>query len=510
METPRECGRVLLTGATGFVGGRLLGRLLETGRTVRCLARRPDAVRLPPAAPAEALAGDTLDKPSLARAMRDVDVAYYLIHSMGSGGDFESLDRRSASNFAAAARRAGVRRIVYLGGLAEEGADLSPHLRSRHEVGRILAGSGVEVVEFRASVIIGSGSLSFELVRSLVERLPVMVCPRWVRTEAQPIAIGDVLDYLAAALDLPPGPSRIFEIGGPDRVSYQGIMKQYARRRGLRRCMIPVPVLTPYLSSVWLALVTPVLAGVGRSLIEGVRSPSVVRDPGARSAFDTHPACLAEAIDAALAGEEARFARRPLAELARRTEPDNAATLRWGNRILDCRATRVAVEPGRAFEPVARIGGPAGWYYGNWLWKLRGLIDLAVGGPGFAPSRRGPQPSRPPRAGDLIDFWRVVVSDPPRRLRLEARMKLPGRAWLEFQVEPDHGGSIIRQIAAFDPTGLAGLLYWHALWPVHKRMFAGMLAAIARAACRDDDARQGAEAEPDRPAGDTKGPAHGR
>ncbi len=293
-------GAIFLTGATGYVGGQLLPLLERRGERVRCLTRRPEALARRVGERTEVVAGDVLDPASLAAAMDGAAAAYYLIHSMGAGKDFEALDRRAAASFAGAADEAGVGRIVYVGGLADETADLSPHLRSRHEVGGILRESAAQVVEFRASLVIGAGSLSFELVRALVNRLPVMICPRWVRTEAQPIGIDDLLAYLLAALELPPGESRVFEVGGPERVSYSGIMSEVARQQGRRRLMIPVPVLTPWLSSLWLALVTPTRFAVGRRLIEGVRTPSVVRDPSALTAFDIRPVGLAEAVRRAL------------------------------------------------------------------------------------------------------------------------------------------------------------------------------------------------------------------
>jgi uncharacterized protein YbjT (DUF2867 family) len=315
---PRDL--VLLTGATGYVGGRLLGALREVGRRVRCAAREPEFLRPRVAADTEIVRADVLDSESMMVALRDVDVAYYLVHSMGATGSFEEADRAGARTFAAAAQAAGVRRIIYLGGLGEPGAGLSPHLRSRHEVGRLLRDSGVEVIEFRASIIIGSGSLSFEMIRALVERLPVMITPRWVRVAAQPIAVTDVLAYLVAALDLPSTGHRTFEIGGADRVSYAQIMREYARQRGLRRLMIPVPVLTPHLSSLWLGLVTPLYARVGRKLIDSIRHSTVVTDDSALTVFPIRPKGVAEAIRDALQREDQEFgdqtrkatARRPL------------------------------------------------------------------------------------------------------------------------------------------------------------------------------------------------------
>lgn len=297
--------RILLTGATGYVGGRLIRPLEDRGERLRCMARRPDELAHRVSDETEVVGGDVLEPESLRGPLRDVGLAYYLIHSMGSAGDFAARDRRAAENFGDAAREAGVDRIVYLGGLGH-GDDLSEHLRSRQEVGRVLRRSGVPTVEFRSSIIIGSGSLSFEMIRALVERLPVMVCPSWVRTPTQPIAVGDVVDYLVAALDRPGQESELFEIGGSDRVAYAGIMREYARQRGLHRVMIPVPVLSPRLSSLWLALVTPVYARVGRKLVDGLRNPTVVRDERALQAFDVQPLGISEAISRALADEDAR------------------------------------------------------------------------------------------------------------------------------------------------------------------------------------------------------------
>ena len=303
---------VLLTGATGYIGGRLLPLLERRGVRLRCLARRPADLRARVGESTELVAGDVLDLGSLALAFEGVDTAYYLIHSMASGRDFGRDDRQGAANFSAAAKEAGVRRIIYLGGLGNPKHALSDHLRSRQETGEVLRASGIQIIEFRASVIIGSGSLSFELIRALVERLPIMVCPKWVATPAQPIAIEDVLEYLLAALDLEEENSRIFEIGGPDRVSYGDIMRDYARQRGLRRLMIPVPVLTPRLSSLWLGLVTPVYARVGRKLIEGLRNPTVVEDGSALETFTIRPRGLREALARALSNEDHAITRRPV------------------------------------------------------------------------------------------------------------------------------------------------------------------------------------------------------
>ena len=474
-------GIILLTGATGYVGGRLLPLLVADGWRVRCLARQPQwlAGRVQPGV--EVMQGDLLDASALLAAMQGVNAAFYLVHSMGAVGDFEAQDRLAADNFGEAARAAGVQRIIYLGGLGSDKPDLSPHLRSRHEVGERLRAHGVPVIEFRASIIIGPGSLSFEMLRALVERLPVMLTPRWVRVRAQPIAIDDVLAYLRAALTLEIERSLILEIGGPDQVSYADLMREYARQRGLRRWMIPVPLLTPRLSGLWLGLVTPVYARVGRKLVDSIRHPTVVRDDLASRLFSIRPIGIREAIARALHDEDAWFTQTRWSEVLSATEK---AARRWGglrvgNRLVDWRAWSVAAPPAKVFAGVERIGGAVGWYYADWLWKLRGWLDRLVGGVGMRRSRRDPERLQ---VGDVVDCWRVETIEPGRRLRLVAEMKLPGRAWLEFEVQPDGTGSRLWQTAIFDPLGVLGLAYWYGIWPLHQLVFAGMLRGLARAA----------------------------
>jgi uncharacterized protein YbjT (DUF2867 family) len=474
--------RILLTGATGYVGGVLLGELQRQGHVVRCLARRPEklAGRTGPAT--EVMAGDASDPDDLARACAGMDVAYWLVHSMEGGVDFERADRLAAERFAAAARGAGVRRLIYLGGLGADDDRLSAHLRSRHEVGAILRAGGGDVVEFRASIIIGAGSFSFDLVRTLVERLPVMICPAWLATPTQPIAIGDIVAYLAAAIGLPPGPPRIFEIGGPDRVSYGAIMQEYARQRGLARLMIPVPVLTPRLSSLWLKLVTPRYSKVGRKLIDGLKNPTVVTSDAALREFPIRPRDLRTAVHDAITNEDSEFAGKRWADLADVEDlPRRYGGKTEGTRLVDHRHTVVAVAPERAFAAIERIGGANGWYACDWLWQLRGRMDQLIGGPGMVRGRRDPARLN---AGDVLDCWRVEVCDPPRRLRLAAEMKMPGRGWLEFEVVPRDGDVTIHQTAVFDPKGLGGLAYWYAIWPLHELVFRRMLAGIARRAVR--------------------------
>lgn len=480
VETDRPERRlILLTGATGYVGGRLLKSLEAGGYHVRCLARHPEVLEAKVASTTEVFRGDVLETQSLRQAMSQVHTAFYLVHSMGIGKNFEAEDRKAARNFGQAAREASVQRILYLGGLGEDSPRLSPHLRSRHEVGDILRESGVQVIEFRASVIIGSGSLSFEMIRSLVERLPVMITPRWVSVAAQPIAINDVLDYLMAALDLPVGGNRIFEIGGADQVSYGELMREYARQRRLRRVMIPVPVLTPRLSSLWLGLVTPLYAHVGRFLIDSIRYPSLVHDQSALEVFAIRPKGIREAISDGLEDEDHEFTETQWSDVwSRMRATGKGKTQRFGTRIVDSRTVQVNTSAEIAFRPVRRIGGDTGWYYGNWLWRVRGFLDILVGGVGMRRGRRDPDWLN---IGDAVDCWRVEAFEPPRLLRFVAEMRLPGRAWLQFEVQEVEGKSTICQTAIFDPLGLCGLAYWYALLPLHKLVFAGMLRGIALA-----------------------------
>ena len=471
---------ILVSGATGYIGGRLVPLLVNDGWRVRCLARQPDRLTSRVPIGVEVVAGDVLDRPSLVSAMQGIEVAYYLVHSMAAAGDFEQQDRDAAENFAAAAAAAGVKKIIYLGGLGDDEAELSPHLRSRHEVGKRLRAHAVPVIEFRASIIIGSGSLSFELIRALVERLPVMVTPRWVQMRAQPIAIGDVLDFLRAALTTETaGRSMTIEIGGPDQVSYGELMHEYARQRGLRRWMISIPLLTPRLSSLWLGLVTPVYARVGRKLINSLRHPTVVRDDAAMRLFAIRPMGVREAIASALRYEDQSFAQTRWSDaLSAGGKPQRWGGTRFGGRLVDFRTAIMAVPPSAVFAAVERIGGARGWYYANWLWTLRGWLDLLAGGVGMRRGRRDPEHLQ---TGDTLDCWRVEAIEPDKRLRLVAEMKLPGRAWLDFEVVPVQGDSLLRQTVIFEPLGIKGLMYWYGVWPLHQFVFAGMVRGIVHA-----------------------------
>ena len=477
---------VLVTGATGYVGSRLMVALERDGHRVRCMARRPEALRGRVGKGTEVVQGDCLESAGLGHALAGVHTAYYFVHSMGATKGFAELDRRAARRFGEAALAAGVRRIIYLGGLGEPGDDLSLHLKSRQETGEILRQSGVPVVEFRASIVIGSGSLSFEMVRALVERLPVLICPKWVSVAAQPIAIEDLIAYLVSALDLPEDRAGIFPIGGPDVVSYGDIMREYARQRGLRRWLISVPVLTPRLSSLWLGLVTPLYARVGRKLIDSLKNPTIVHGDSARRTFPVHPRSLCEAIARAASLEDVEQAATRWSDAlsAGGLQPAGWGGARLGTRIVDSRAVTVEAPPAAAFAPVRRIGGAQGWYFGNALWRLRGFLDLLVGGIGMRRGRRDPEMPHP---GDVLDFWRIEAYEPDRLLRLAAEMKIPGRAWLQFEVTAQiGGGSEIRQTAIFDPAGLAGLLYWYVLYPLHAIIFRGMLDGIAARAASGD------------------------
>ena len=484
MPSPRTAGErlLLVTGASGYVGGRLVRALAKRGERVRCLARRPQDLASRAPSGVQVVGGDVLDPESLGAALRGVDTAFYLVHAMGSPHDFEDEDRRGAANFARAARDAGVRRLVYLGGLGR-GTDLSPHLASRQEVGRTLRESGIPTIELRASVILGSGSLSYEMIRALVERLPVLVTPRWVGQLTQPIGIEDVIDYLATAPDAPITESEIVEVGGPDRVSYLDLMREHAAQRGLRRLVIRVPVLTPWLSSLWLGLVTPVYARVGRKLIDSLRNETVVTSARAAELFPAiRPRGMHEALERARVNEEGEFAETRWTD----ARSSLGAAPPWGgtpsgSRLVDSLAVSVPATAPATFAAVSRIGGDVGWYYADWLWRLRGALDLVAGGAGMRRSRRDPDVLFP---GDPLDFWRVEAVERDRLLRLRAEMKVPGRAWLQFEVAADGDGSVIRQTALFEPRGLAGLAYWYALYPIHTLIFAGMLRGIARAANR--------------------------
>jgi len=473
---------ILVTGATGYIGGRLVPLLLGAAYRVRCLVRDATRVQGRPWRDAvEIIEGDALRLESLGSALHGVAVAYYLVHSLGAGADFHEHDVQAARNFGAAARKAGVGRIIYLGGLADPGASLSTHLRSRQATGDALRENGVPVTEFRAGVIVGAGSLSFEMIRYLVERLPVMICPRWVNTRVQPVAIRDVLGYLLGALVQPASAGRVIEIGGADVVSYGEMLTTYAEVRGLRRWLLPVLVLTPRLSSWWVHLVTPIPATIARPLIDGLRNEVVVRDDLARRLFPAiEPLDHRTAVRRALAKLEAGSVETSWSDAlsgTRRKSPPVMLMTREG-MLVEQRRLSVDAPAEAVFRAFSSLGGVRGWRYMNWAWRLRGAIDRLYGGVGLRRGRRHPSELR---VGDALDFWRVEALVPGRLLRLRAEMKVPGKAWLEFEVQGQAGDPrpLLSQTAIFAPKGLIGHAYWYLLYPIHGLIFRGLVRRLS-------------------------------
>jgi len=465
--------KVLVTGATGYIGGRLVPRLLERGHDVRLLVR--DIARIagrPWADRVELAKADLLEPAALPAALEGIEAAFYLVHSMTAGRDFAKMDARAARAFAAAA--AGVRLVVYLGGLMPEAGQASTHLASRAEVGEILR-AGLPTTELRAGPIIGAGSASFEMVRYLTERLPVMVAPRWVGNPVQPLAVRDVLSYLLAALEREP--LGVVEVGG-DALSFKHMMEVYAQVRGLRRVIVPVPVLAPGLAARWVGLVTPIPNRLAVPIIEGVIHPLLADTARALSLFPAiRPLTYRRAVEEALGAIE-----RGEVETRWSGALGSGSTVELSDReglIREVRTVRIETSPQTVFEIFSSLGGERGWLVWNWAWWLRGLVDRVTGGPGLRRGRRHP---RELLAGEALDFWRVEEVEPPRLLRLRAEMRLPGRAWLQWQAVPDGGGTRLVQTALFAPVGLGGALYWNLLYPAHRLIFSGLVRAIAREA----------------------------
>jgi len=471
---------ILVTGATGYVGGRLVPRLLDAGYRVRCLVRDPGRLQGRPwLKRVEVVTGDALSKGPLMDAMQDVSAAYYLIHGKQGGQISANRDLEVARNFAEAARDANIERIIYLGELVDPTADLSPYLRARHETGYVLRYSSVPVTEFRAGMIVGSGSALFEMIRYLTEREPVLVCPAWFFSEAQPIAIRDVMSYLIEALKVPESVGRLIEIGGPTRLTYADMMLEYAEERGLKRRLIRTPFYAPRLSAYWVHMVTPIHWRVVLPLIEGLRARLIVRDGAAKKLFpQIKPINFQTAVHLALG----RILR------------DNVETS-WSDALVtvagDVKPYQFAVEegmfvekrqklldlsPADVFRSYTGIGGERGWLYMDWSWAMRGWLDKAVGGVGLRRGRRHPDDIR---AGESLDFWRVEEVQKDRLLRLRAEMKLPGKAWLQFESEPKEGKTLLTVTAYFAPHGLFGFLYWYAMWPFHKFIFDGLTRQVA-------------------------------
>ena len=472
---------IFVSGASGYIGGRLVPRLLDAGYRVRCLARKPQKLEARTWADrpnVEIVAGDVEDIERLTELLEGCGTAYYLVHSMiAAGTDYAEQDRRLALSFAEAAAAAEVERIIYLGGLGETGEDLSEHLTSRREVETALAATDVPVTVFRAAMIIGSGSASFEILRYLVERLPVMITPRWVRTENQPIAVRNVLHYLIACLQVPETVGRTLDIGGSEILTYRHITQIMAEELGLpRRWVIPVPVLTPRLSSLWIHLVTPLSANIARPLAEGLRNRVVCRDDEAHRLMPQSLLTVREAIHAALGR---------VAEGEIETSWSDAGVIPgdpdWagGTTYVHREETEIDANPARVFKTICRIGGENGWYAADALWQIRGILDRVVGGPGLRRGRRSPDEIN---YGDALDFWRVTGIEPGQSISLRAEMKVPGVAMLEFELEPRNGTTHLAQIARFQPRGLLGILYWFAVMPLHGYVFRSMLRGIREAA----------------------------
>ncbi len=489
-----DLGLVVVTGASGYVGGRLVPYLLERGYRVRCIVREPRKLderfwRNNPHV--EVVRGDLGDVEQLASQLRCAIAAYYLVHSMvASGHGYAEEDQRLACNFAIAAQNANLSRIIYLGGLGELGTGLSEHLRSRREVEQTLASTGVPVTTLRAAMIIGSGSASFEILRYLVDRLPVMITPRWVQVQCQPIGIIDVLYWLVACLKTPETKGRAIDIGGPDVLSYRELMQIAAKELGLRRRLIlAVPLLTPRLSSAWISLVTPVTFRIARPLAEGLRNRVVVTKDDAQRLMPHDALSVREAIRRSLARTDAdQVPTHWSAAGPMPGDPDWAG----GKVFIDERSIDINADPAEVFAAVCRVGGGHGWYAGDVLWRIRGWMDKLVGGPGL---RRGRRHTEEIEFGEALDFWRVVGIQRGRSLLLHAEMKLPGTAQLEFKLTPlTNVTTKLTMTARFRPLGLLGILYWYAVLPLHSIVFGGMLRGIRRAAEGKHRAASGAHA----------------
>lgn len=472
---------ILVTGATGYVGGRLVPALLDSGFRVRILVRDKDRIQGRSwQGSVEVFEGDVLQPETLLPAMEGVHAAYYMIHSMMDSPDFHQRDLTAARNFGKAAKDSNVQRIIYLGGLGESEADLSQHLRSRHQTGDALRESGVPVTEFRAAIIVGSGSVSFEMIRYLTERLPVMICPQWVYTKVQPIGIRNVLDYLVLALDTPESIGKIIEIGGEDVLTYGEMMQQYAVVRGLKRWLLPVPVLTPRLSSHWVHWITPIPKEIAQPLIDGLRNEVIIRNEIASNIFpQIEPMDYKDAVKLALDRLEAGQIESRWSDALASSQGDGSSILLATKEgmIIERRQKSVAAPPVDIYKAFASLGGEQGWLYMDWAWQIRGYIDRVFGGVGLRRGRRNPLEVR---VGEALDFWRVEAIEYPKLLRLRAEMKVPGDAWLQFDVLPQgQFKSHLIQTAYFAPKGLAGFLYWYLLYPIHSLVFSGMINQLA-------------------------------
>ena len=472
---------ILVTGATGYVGGRLIPKLLSNNYKVRVLVRNPDRLKNKSwYNKVEIYTGNVLNEKSIIGIFKNIDLAYYLIHSMEKFKNFEKTDINAASTFATVANKEGLKKIIYLGGLAEDKNNLSKHLKSRLETGRELSKHGIDITEFRASVIVGSGSLSFEMIRNLTERIPIMVCPKWVYTKTQPISISNVLDYLISVLEIKLPKNQIIEIGGKDILTYGNMIKQYAKVRKLNRFLIPVPVLTPKLSSYWVHWTTPLSANIIKPLVEGLKNESIVKTNLAKKYFPSIKLLsYNESVSVAISHFKNKSIETSWSDsLSSSKGNDNKVTsfLKEG-MITERRIIKIKTDEKSIFNFILSIGGEKGWLYANFLWIIRGYIDLFFGGVGLRRGRRHPTKLK---QGDALDFWRVEKIIPNKLLRLKAEMKLPGKAWLEYEIVQKKINCDLIQKAYFMPTGLLGLAYWYVLYPLHKIIFRGMVQTIKK------------------------------
>ena len=470
-------GKILVTGATGYIGGRIVPVLLENGFSIRVLARNPKRLQNKPwYDDVEVFDGDVLNKSSMVGLFEDVDTALYLIHSMASYDDFDSTDIKAAKNFSNIAKNEGLKRIIYLGGLADKSSNLSKHLSSRIETGDELRNSGINIIEFRASVIVGSGSLSFEMIRHLSERLPVMICPKWVYTKTQPIAIRNVLDYILKTIQLKLNKNYIFEIGGKDVLSYGDMIKEYSSERKLNRFLIPIPFLTPNLSSYWVHWTTPLSANITRPLVEGLKNESIIKKHIKEDFFKNIKLLnYKEAVSEALKCLETENVATSWSDSISSSKGRDGQELELQSKegmIVESRKILINATPEKIYMFLCSIGGDRGWLYANFLWVIRGYIDLLLGGVGL---RRGKRNQTKINQGDALDFWRVERIESNKLIRLKAEMKLPGVAWLEYKIDDN---SNLIQTAYFAPKGLLGLTYWYSLYPIHKIIFRGLLNSI--------------------------------
>ena len=473
---------ILVTGSTGYVGGRLVPKLLEKGYSVRVLVRNAERLKNRSwYSKVEIFSGDVLDISSLKNLFVDIDLAYYLIHSMSDTNDFDQSDIKAAQNFCSAAKKSNLKKIIYLGGLADSETKLSKHLKSRQNTGDELRKSSINITEFRAGVIVGSGSLSFEMIRNLSERIPVMICPKWVYTKTQPIAIRNVIDYLIQTIDMPMPNNQIIEIGGKDVLSYGDMIKKYSEVRELKRYLIPVPVLTPNLSSYWVHWTTPLSSSITRPLVQSLKNESIVTNEIAIKYFPKIQLIkYKEAVQLALA--------KLNQQLVETSWSDSLSSSHGSDVIVDIKAIEGLIVEKRSiiinssddniFSFLLTLGGENGWLFANYLWEIRGYIDLMLGGVGL---RRGRRNANEIKQGDALDFWRVEKLLTNKIIRLKAEMIVPGKAWLQYEINSiDKLKCELIQSAYFAPKGLFGLAYWYLLYPIHKIIFSGLIKAIRK------------------------------